>query len=610
MFLTGFIQTGTRRRTKAVLFAATLLAVAGALPSAAQLGILAPERESGWQEKPFATASRHMIAAANPYAAEAGLDMLRLGGSAVDAAIAAQLVLGLVEPQSSGLGGGAFLLHWDATSRATTSYDGRERAPAAAQGDRFLVKGRPLPFSEAVKSPLSVGVPGTVALMELAHQRHGKLAWASLFAPAIRLAEAGFLVSPRLHRLLAETGPKPFAPVARTYFFDTRGRPWAAGHRLANPAYAETLKRVAAGRAAAFYDGPVAAAIVAAAAVEPASKGAITPADLAAYRAIERAAICTPYRSLSACGMGPPSSAGHTLGQALALLDGFDLGRGPRTAMMAGPMHLIGEALKLAFADRNWYLADPDFVAAPSGLLDPAYLAERRSLITTYRPLWRVYPGTPPRIGGQAHGPDDTHEAAGTSHLSIIDAAGNAVAMTTTIEAAFGSGLWAAGFLLNNELTDFSFRPAARDGRPIANRIEGGKRPRSSMAPTIVLGEDGRPLIVTGSSGGSRIPGYVLKTLVALIDWKLDAAGALALPNFGSRGGAFELEMPTVGVAGGQAHPANALAIVNRALALKPYGHDIGLDVLTSGTQVIVRRPDGSLEGAADPRREGVALGE
>ncbi len=611
MVLTNFFPSRCRRNVLVVVLALTPLLATVVQPAAAQLGILAPERESGWQDKPLATASRHMIAAANPYAAEAGLDMLRLGGSAVDAAIAAQLVLGLVEPQSSGLGGGAFLLHWDATTRTTSSYDGRERAPAAAKGDRFLVKGRPLPFNTAVKSPLSVGVPGTVALMELVHRRHGKLAWASLFAPAIRLAENGFLVSPRLHRLLTEAGPHTFAPAARSYFFDTRGRPWEPDHRLANPAYAETLARLAQGGAAAFYEGPIAGAIVAAAALEPAAQGAITPADLAAYRAIERRAVCTPYRGLQACSMGPPSSAGHTLGQALGILDGFDLGRGPRSAMTAGPLHLIAEASKLAFADRNWYLADPDFVGTPPGLLDPAYLAERRSLIKSYRTLWRVYPGTPPRSSAQAVGPDETQEAAGTSHLSIIDGHGNAIAMTTTIEAAFGSGLWAAGFLLNNELTDFSFRPASRDGRPIANRIEGGKRPRSSMAPTIVLDGDGAPVIVAGSSGGSRIPGYVLKTLVALIDWKLDAAGALALPNFGSRGGAFEMEMPTVGVAtGGLAHPAGASAIVARALALKPYDHDIGFDVLTSGTQVIVRRPDGRLEGAADPRREGVALGE
>ncbi len=592
-----------------------LLAVIGVDVAQAQLGLVAPERQSGWQEKPSVRAQRHMVAAANPLAADAGREILRLGGSSVDAAIAVQLVLGLVEPQSSGLGGGAFLLHWDARARAIASFDGRETAPAGAEPDRLMVDGRPMPFRQAVKSPLSIGVPGTVRLLELAHRRHGTLAWATLFQPAIRLAENGFPVSPRLAGMLAKSTPQDFSPEARVYFFDGEGRPWPTGHKLANPEYAETLKRIAATGADGFYRGPIAEAVVSAARVGAArigapAKGSITIADLRGYRAVERPAVCVAYRRQRVCSMGPPSSGGHALGQALGMLEAYDLGSSPGATLAPSAMHAIAEATKLAFADRNHYLADPDFVDVPAGLLAPSYIAERRRLIAPGRPIVRAYPGTPPASGSRLHGADETVEIAGTSHVSIIDAAGNAVAMTTTVEGAFGSGHWAAGFLLNNELTDFSFRPVAADGRPIANRIEGGKRPRSSMSPTIVLDERGQAVIVTGSAGGSRIIGYVLKTLVALIDWRLDAADALALPHFGSRGATFEIEQPEVGGLAGFRHPAGPLAIVSRAIALKPHGHAIQFDVMTSGTQVIVRRADGWLEGAADPRREGIAIGD
>ena len=570
----------------------------------------APEAASGWTQAGPAVGRTWMVAAANPLAVAAGREMLGKGGSAVDAAIAVQLVLGLVEPQSSGLGGGAFLLHWDAATGKLASYDGRESAPAAARPDRFLVNGRPLSAPAAVKSPLSVGVPGTVRLLEHAHRRHGRLAWADLFAPAMRLAGDGFAVSPRLARLLAQTGPAGFAPEARGYFFDAEGRARPAGFRLANPAYAQTLAAIAAHGADAFYLGAIAARIVAGAAVgAETGKGGITLTDLARYEVVERPPLCTGYRGHAVCTMGPPSSAGHAIGQALMLLEPFDLGSAPAAAMAPGPVHLVGEALKLAFADRNWYLADPEFVPVPAGLLAPGYIAERRRLMSPSRPMALAPPGTPPDIDRQALGPDDTTEAAGTSHISIIDHLGNAVAMTTTIEAMFGSGRWAAGFLLNNELTDFSFRAAA-DGRPVANRVEPGKRPRSSMAPTIVLGPDGKPVLVTGSAGGARIIPYVLKTIVGVIDWKLDAASAVALPNFGVRGSRLELEQPMVAGLAGLRHPAGAMGIVSAALRLKPYGHEIHLDLLTSGTQLVVRRADGRLEGAADPRREGVAIGD
>ena len=569
---------------------------------------VAPEAASAWSEKPLAVARRHMVSAANPLAAAAGREILRRGGSAVDAAIAAQLVLGLVEPQSSGLGGGAFLLHWDRGSGNVVGYDGRETAPAASKPDRFISGGKPLPFRRAVKSPLSIGVPGTVRLIEHAHRRHGKLAWADLFAPALRLAGEGFAVSPRLARLLAEADLQSFADGAKSYFFDEKRRPLAAGQRVANLRYRETLAAIAAGGADAFYKGAIADEIVAAARVESETAGSITNEDLARYAVRERTPLCTGYRRHKVCTMGPPSSAGHAIGQVLGMIEFFDLGRGANALSVPADLHVMGEALKLAFADRGLYLADPDFVAVPPGLLDPTYIDGRRRLISLVRPLWAAPAGTPPGLA-RAASADGTVQEAGTSHISVVDANGNAVAMTTTIEGAFGSGRWAAGFLLNNELTDFSFRPVMA-GRPVANRVEPGKRPRSSMAPTIVLGPDNQLVMVTGSAGGARIIPYVLKTIVGVLDWNLDAGQAVALPNFGSRGGSFELEQPMLGGLAGLGHRLGAMAIIGSALGMKPYGHAIQVETLTSGTQLVVRRPDGRLEGAADPRREGVALGD
>lgn len=563
--------------------------------ASAQRGEIAPEAATGTTTKILATASRHMVSAANPYAAEAGREILRAGGSAIDAAIATQLVLGLVEPQSSGLGGGGFILHFDAASRELQSYDGRETAPAAARPDRFLKDGRPMPFDAAVHSGLSVGVPGLVRLMEHAHKRHGKRPWSDLFAPAIRLADRGFTVSTRLHLLLRWMGATNFDEGARRYFFDEHGNPLAIGATLTNPAYATTLRAVAERGAEAFHTGPVAAAIVSAVATAPNAAGDITTADIADYEPVTRAPLCSPYRDFRICGMGPPSSGGLVVAQTLAMLERFDLGRGPGAAMGLRAMHLVAEAQKLSYADRDRYVADPAFVAVPGGLLDPTYLGQRSRLIDTGRVMPRPLAGEPPGLRRQTYGVDATEESAGTTHLSIIDSWGNAVAMTTTIEAAFGSRLWAAGFLLNNELTDFSFVPADRDGRVIANRVEPGKRPRSSMAPTIVFDPAGRVFAVLGSPGGVRIPLYVIKTLVALIDWRIDAQKAAALENFGSRGGPLELEI--------------GWRTVWHALRLSALGHAIQSDLLTSGVHVIVRRGD-RLEGGADPRREGVALGD
>jgi gamma-glutamyltranspeptidase/glutathione hydrolase len=586
------------------------LALTPGASAQAQRSPAAPEAATGLIDKQLVRGSRHMVAAANGYAVDAGREILRRGGSAVDAAITVQLVLNLVEPQSSGIGGGAFIVHFDAATKSLTTYDGRETAPAAAKPDRFLKGGRPMPFGEAVSSGLSVGVPGVLAALEMAHRRHGRLPWAVLFAPAIKLASDGFIVSARLNLLLAEQGVAAFSLGAQRYFFDARGVPWPVGHRLANPEFARTLQTIAADGAKAFYSGPIAADIVRAAGDAPGPRGDLALGDLAGYRAKERPAVCATYRRRQVCGMGPPSSGGIAVGQTLALLEPFDLGRGTRGGMPAHALHLIAEAEKLAFADRDRYVADSDITPVPSALLDPAYLDGRRPFINAFTAAPKATAGTPPSLPKIAYGRDETHEAPGTSHISIIDDAGHAIAMTTSIETAFGSRRWAAGFLLNNQLTDFSFRPRAADGRPIANRVEWGKRPRSSMSPTIVLDERGVPEVVLGSPGGSRIISYVLKTIVALVDWGLDAQAAAALDNFGSRGTAFELELTQASVADVLANPWSMRSPIWHALKIKPYGHITAFDVQTSGVHVIVRRPDGTLEGGADPRREGIVLAD
>jgi gamma-glutamyltranspeptidase/glutathione hydrolase len=366
---------------------------------------------------------------------------------------------------------------------------------------------------------------------------------------------------------------------------------------LKNPEFAATLRVIAERGADAFYSGSIAEAIVKAVHEAPNHRGDITPADLAGYRVEERDPLCVPYRGYRVCGMGPPSSGGLAVAQVLKLIEPFDVGKTPRDAMNGKALHLIAEAQKLAFADRNHFIADPAFVPAPGGLLQGAYLDARRELIDPKAAMERARHGTPPQAALRALGADETVEAAGTSHFSIVDGDGNALAITTTIEGAFGSRVWAAGFLLNNQLTDFSFRPVDRSGRLIANAVAPGKRPRSSMAPTIVFDDQGRPWALLGSPGGSRIILYVAKALVALIDWKVDAQQATALMNFGSRGGPFEIEVD------------HASAIWH-ALKMKPYGHRVSADLLTSGTHAIVRRSDGTLEGGADPRREGVARGD
>ena len=560
----------------------------GLLAVIAVLAAALPVQGAG--ASPPARAARQMVAAANPLAAEAGLDILRAGGSAVDAAIAAQLVLNLVEPQSSGIGGGAFLLHYDGETQELAAYDGRETAPAAATPALFLkADGEPMKFWDAVVGGRSVGVPGLPRMLELAHKDQGRLPWARLFEPAIRLAERGFAVSPRLHGLIAKDKHlKTFAETA-AYFHGVDGKAHPVGHLLKNPAFAHTLRLLAAGGAEAFYRGTIAQGIAAAVRGAAGNPGAMTLADLAGYQAKRRTVLCRPYRAWRVCGMPPPTSGGVAVLQILGILESFDLvALKPNSAQA---LHLIAEASRLAFADRNQFLGDADFVAVPvDKLLDRAYLARRARLISPGATLGKAAPGLPTQKGAMPAQLDPPS----TSHLVVVDSRGNAVSMTSSIESAFGSRLMAGGFMLNNELTDFAFRPEV-GGRPVANRVAAGKRPRSSMSPSLVLDQDGRLVLALGSPGGSRIIGYVTKALIAALDWKLDIQAAVSLPHAVNRNGATDLEADT---------PVAALKP-----ALEALGHEVRLRKLTSGLHAIAVTPTG-LEGAADPRREGVALGD
>ncbi|MDJ0823990.1 MAG: gamma-glutamyltransferase [Rhodobacter sp.] len=533
-----------------------------------------------------------MVAAANPLAVEAGAKVLSAGGSAADAMVAVQAVLGLVEPQSSGLGGGAFLVWYDAATGAVTTLDGRETAPLAATPTLFQdAAGAPLKFFDAVVGGRSVGVPGTPALMQAAHDRWGRADWGGLLADAIALAEGGFAVSPRLARLVARDAERLSRfPTTRAYFLPG-GAPLAEGATLRNPGYGATLRTLAAHGADAFYTGAIAQDIVTTVRTAAGNPGVMAPIDLAIYRVKERAPVCVSYRAHRVCGMGPPSSGALTVGQILGMLDGYDLSAGPGEPDV---WRLIGDASRLAFADRGRYMADSDFVPVPTrGLVEPAYLATRAALLAGDDPLPEVAPGAP-EFDHALHWTDDASlEFPSTSHISIVDADGNALSMTTTIENGFGARLMTrGGFLLNNELTDFSFR-SHRDGVPIANRVEPGKRPRSSMSPTIVL-KDGAPVLVVGSPGGSRIIGYVAKTIIAHLDWGLDVQAAVALPHAVNRFGTYDLE-----------DGSDAAALEPGLQAL---GYQTNLRGLTSGLHAISIGPDG-LQGGADPRREGIALG-
>ena len=577
-----------------------------------------PELPSAISAKKGVAAQTYAIATANPLASQAGLEMLQAGGSAVDAAIAAQMVLALVEPQSSGLGGGAFLLHFD--GKKTQAFDGRETAPAGVTPSLFLQSdGKAMPFQQAVVGGRSVGTPGLLRMLSMAHAQHGKLPWARLFAPAIALASNGFAVSPRMAGLLqAETALKS-DPFAASYFYDTHGQAWPAGHRLRNPELAAVLQAIATQGSDAVMTGAVAQAMVQAVHKHPTNPGTLTLQDLANYTPVLREPLCMRYRvdkssqvaakNYRICGMPPPSSGMVAIGQILGILQQTQAHVHPfdPDTPRSDWLHLYAESAKLAFADRAQFIADPAFVAAPgsgwNSLLAPAYLAQRAQSIQAQGPATKnVQPGNPGFVK-VSYAPMPHQTEYGTSHLSIVDRFGNAVAMTTTIEDAWGARVMVnrgvgleGGFLLNNQLTDFSFTPASANGLPIANRVEPGKRPRSSMSPTLVFDDDsGQLLMSLGSPGGALIIHFTAKTLLGLLNGGLNAQSAIDVANFGTLGGPLFLE---------QNRFPNA-SIEN----LKALGHEVIQVPMPSGLQAIVRTPQGWL-GGADPRREGAVLGD
>lgn len=554
-----------------------------ALPIQASDPLIVPEAASGVGESRSVQSGHAMAVTANPYASRAAKEILQRGGSAVDAAITAQLVLGLVEPQSSGIGGGAFMLHWDASAGALSSWNGRETAPVAADEDHFLASsGQPMAFFDAVIGGYSVGVPGVIAMLEAAHKAHGKLPWAALFQPAINLAEQGFAVSPRLHSLLTNTPKLAVNAAMRDYFF-IDGQPKPVGSLLKNPAYAATLRQVASGGAAVFYHGDLASQIVTAVTKDPNRAGKLQLSDLANYRAQQQQPICARFKDYEVCGAPPPSSGGTTVLAILGILQNL-LGEAPDEV----PLHGFIEASRLAFADRNRYVADPDFADVPTrGLVDPTYLKQRAALASRQQRIADVPAGQPP--GAPERQDARSPELPSTSHFSIVDRDGNVVSMTTSIETAFGSRIMVGGFLLNNQLTDFSFAPKDEQGQKIANRLESGKRPRSSMAPTIVL-KNGKPILAIGSPGGARIIDYVALSLYRILAMNMPIEEAIAAGHIVAMGPYLELESGRFSDA--------------QIQALRNLGHSPKEGEQTSGLHVIRLLPDG-LEGAADPRREG-----
>jgi gamma-glutamyltranspeptidase / glutathione hydrolase len=562
---------------------------------------LQPEAASGYANKTSVRSAHAMVATANPHASRAALKVLERGGSALDAAIAAQMVLTLVEPQSSGLGGGAFLLYFDARTNRVTTFDGRETAPHAATEQLFFgANGKPLGFHEAVVGGRAVGAPGLLRMLELAHLKYGRATWPSLIEPAQLLAQQGFEVSPRLHTLLSR---EPFLkkdPAAADYFYRADGTAHPVGTVLKNPALAQTLALVAKDGALALARGSLAQEIVAKVQNHPTNPGLLSSIDLLSYKALERPVLCTTYLTYRICGMPPPSSGAVAVAQILQLLTASQAA--PLTTngtLSAQGVHAFSQAGKLAFADRNEYIADPDFVPWPKQLLSQGYLATRAQLMLQPA-AEKALPGDPKQALANAPWLADNASSfpeSGTSHISIVDAKGNAVALTTTIEDAFGSRQLVGGFLLNNQLTDFSF--AAQDGgRPIANRVQAGKRPRSSMSPTIVLDKNNRLVMTLGSPGGASIINYTAKVLVAHLRDGIDIQEAINLPNIGNRNGPLELEKERI---------SNELVE-----QLKMRGHQPRVADMTSGLQAIVVRGKGKqrqLTGAADPRREGLVLG-
>lgn len=597
---------------------ALVLALAGCAappaPDAGRAVVVAaqPEGASGLQRKPGWQFTRAAVAAAHPLAAEAGWQMLKAGGNALDAAIAVQMVLALVEPQSSGLGGGAFLMHWD--GREVAAWDGRETAPAAA-GERLFLQpdGQPMTMAQAVPGGLAVGVPGAVRMLEAAHRMHGKLPWERLFEPAIALSDRGFAVGNRLHVLLlaeGSAGALTADPQARAYFYDPEGRPRPVGHVLRNPALAEVLRAIATRGSAALHEGLIAADLVARVRGHATRPGSLSTEDLARYAPLRRSAICTEWRArYRVCGFPPPSSGHLTLMQILGILERLPPGEAGLVDALPGAdwLHRYAEASRLAFADRDQYIADPAFTPAPASdwrsLLDGGYLARRAALVGE-RSMGRAAPGQPPGAASLSWAPMPVQPEGGTSHVSVVDDGGGAVALTTSIEAVFGARIMAdggtglpGGYLLNNQLTDFAFTPVGAAGLPVANRVQPGKRPRSSMSPTLVFDAgDGRLLMTLGAPGGAAIIHYTAKTLIGSLQWGLDAQRAIDLPNFAAGNGP-----PTV-LEAGRFPPATLAALRSR-------GHAVTETALTSGVQALQRTATG-WHGGADPRREGVAVGE
>jgi len=552
-----------------------------------------PEPASGFKSKPVIEAKQYMVVSAHKLASQAGDEIIRNGGNAIDAAIATEMVLNLVEPQASGIGGGGFLLYYDKNTGKVEAYDGRETAPQAATSDMFLdKKGEPPPYLEALKGGLSVGTPGLLRMLENVHKQHGKLPWKTLFEPAINLAEKGFSLSDRLYKVIASAPYIITSSEARVLYFNQDGSIKPVGTIIKNPIFADTLRQIAKGGADVFYQGNIAKSIVTIVHNNPFHPGRLSEKDLANYQSVERQAICTNYRDYKLCGMPPPTSGSLTVLQSLKLLGRFDLKKLKYNSPEA--VHLIMEAERLAFADRNKYVADCDFIPVPvTGMLSPEYVKQRSLLINSDKALQNVQPGeiSWDKSCGKIN---PAHEHSSTSHMSIVDNEGNAVSMTSSIEYSFGSALMVKGFFLNNELTDFSLKPEI-NGEKVANHIEPGKRPRSSMAPMLVFNHQGLYMLI-GSPGGSRIISYVLQTIVSVLDWHIPLNDAINQPHYATTGNEIELEQGTS-------------AINQFSAALNKLGHKVIISDLTSGLHGIEIK-DHRLFSGVDARREGAAVGQ
>ena len=594
----NFQQLSNFKRDSPAVLVVSLLFIAHSAHGQPDSELL-PESATGSTTKAPVFARSFMVSAANPYAAQAGYDVLKDGGSATDALIATQLVLNLVEPQSSGIGGGGFMIHWDARRNHLTTFDGRETSPASTPDDIFVPyaaqDGQPSRFSDAAQGGKSTGTPSLAQMFEMAHDKNGQLRWSRLFQPAIRLAEDGFIVSPRLATLIDRDQARlKRHPSTAAYFFRDDGTPLQSGDLLRNQAFAETLKLVAERGADAFRSGPIVDAVVEAVTNDdPDFKGYLSHQDFLDYAPLERDPVCGSYRTYKICGMGPPSSGGLTVIQILGLLEHVDLsGLGANTPES---VHVFLEAMRLAFADREIYIADPDFGPTPGkGLIDQAYLTARAQLIDPMRALKSVSPGNPPWRTPRPLAPDLTPKPPGTTHISVVDDDGNIAAATNTIMAVFGNRVMAAGFMLNNEQTSFSFVPE-RNGLPVANRIEPGKRPLSAMAPTIVFNADGEPVLVIGSPGGQAIIAYVALAIIGVLDWGLNVQEAIELPHAPLFFGRLAVERGTI--------------LERLAPDLEAMGHNVRVADLNSGLHGIMIT-DSGLIGGADPRREGIALGD